>query len=57
MNYVNKQELADKFASETLTAMYGERFTLLEDIEDDEEINAKWEFLNERFYEIIKSIY
>ena len=47
------QDLADKFTSEVLTAKYGERFTSLEDVEEDVEIDTEWEYLNENFYETI----
>ena len=54
---INKvQDLADKFTNEVLTAKYGERFTSLEDVEEDNEINADWDFLNEQFYEVITKI-
>ena len=48
-----KQELADKFTEELLSAEYGERFTSLENIEDDEELNKKWNYLNEIFYNVV----
>ena len=51
-----KQDLADKFTNEVLTAKYGERFTSLDDVEDDAEINAEWDFLNEEFYETITKL-
>jgi len=47
------QDLADKFTNEVLAAEYGERFTSLEDVEGDEEINRKWDYLNEEFYNTI----
>ena len=53
---IKVQDLADKFTSEVLTAKYGERFTSLDDIEDDWEIDYDWEYLNERFYETINKI-
>lgn len=51
------QDLADKFTNETLTEVFGERFTSLEDVEQDEEINEAWEILNEKFYESIVAIF
>lgn len=56
MTQSKKQELADKFTNEVLTAKYGERFTSLDDVEDDAEINAEWDFLNEEFYETITKL-
>jgi len=50
------QELADKFCWDVLIAKYGARFVLLENIEDDDEINRDWEYLNESFYESINKI-
>ena len=50
------QDLADKFTNEVLTAKYGERFTSLDDVEDDEEINRVWDYLNEKFYNTILNI-
>ena len=51
-----REDLADKFTNETMTAIYGERFTSLEDVEDDEELNRIWDSLNEKFFEAITSI-
>lgn len=50
------QDLADKFTNEVLTSKYGERFTSLDDVEDDDEINRIWEYLNEKFYNTILNI-
>lgn len=44
------QELADKFTTELLTEIYGDRFTKLENIEDDAVINSAWEEVNKSFY-------
>lgn len=53
-NTMNKdikiQDLADKLTTETLTAIYGKRFTSLYDVEDDAEIDKAWTILNARFY-------
>ena len=56
MAFQQIQTLADKFTNEVLTAMYGERFTSLEDVEDDDEINEKWDYLNEQFYDAINNV-
>jgi len=50
------QDLADKFTNEVLTAKYGERFTSLDNVEDDEEIDKIWDYLNENFYNTILNI-
>ena len=50
------QDLADKFTNEVLTAKYGERFTSLDNVEDDEEIDKIWDYLNEKFYNTILNI-
>ena len=50
------QDLADKFTNEVLTAKYGERFTSLNNVEDDDEINKIWDYLNEKFYNTILNI-
>ena len=48
------QELADEFTGKVLTAMYGDRFTNIDNIEDDPEMDAHWEHLNEKFYALIE---
>lgn len=50
------QDFADKFTNEVLTSKYRERFTSLDDVEDDDEINRIWEYLNEKFYNTILNI-
>ena len=50
------QDLADKFTNEVLTAKYGERFTSLDNVEDDDEIDKIWDYLNEKFYNTILNI-
>lgn len=50
------QDLADKFTNEVLTAKYGERFTSLDNVEDDKEIDKIWDYLNENFYNTILNI-
>lgn len=54
MNDIKIQDLADKFTNETLTAIYGERFSSLDNVEDDEQIDFSWEFLNSKFYNAIE---
>ena len=49
----SKQNLADEFTNKVLTAKYGDRFSDLEDVEEDKEINEEWEFLNEKFYNLL----
>jgi len=51
-----QQDLADKLTSITLTELYGERFTNLEDVEEDEQLNREWEYLNEKFYDTLSNI-
>ena len=52
---VDPQELADKFTSQLMEELYGNRFTSLDNLEDDAELNTIWECINERFYETINS--
>ena len=40
INDIKMQELADEFTSKVLTEIYGDRFTNLDNIEDDPEIDA-----------------
>lgn len=47
------QNFADEFTSRLLHTKYGERFDKCDNIEDDEEINQDWEWLNEKLYDII----
>lgn len=56
MSISKRQELADKFTNEAMTAIYGERFTSLEDVEEDEELNKVWETLNEGFYNTLLNL-
>lgn len=48
------QEFADKFSNEILTECFKERFTSLDNLEDDAQLNAAWEALNDRFYSTIE---
>ena len=57
MNDSKRQELADKFTNEAMTARYGERFTSLEDVEEDEELNRVWDTINEKFYNALYYLY
>ena len=50
------QQLADKFTNEVMSERYGERFTKCKNLEEDETMNGYWEYLNERFYELIVPI-
>lgn len=52
----NIQGLADKFTNEVLKSVYGERFTSLTDVEEDEKINEEWDYLNEAFYGIMNRV-
>lgn len=55
MTDIKIQELADKFTNDTMTAMFGVRFIYADDVTLDEEMNRKWEYLNEKFYETINA--
>ena len=55
--FSRNQELADKLTNEALATIYGERFTSLEDVEEDDELNRKWDFLNESFYQALANLY
>lgn len=54
---MSRQDLADKLTNEVLTEVYGERFTKLDDLQDDAELDNEWEYLNEKFYTILKFYY
>lgn len=53
INDIKMEELADEFTGKVLTEMYGDRFTNIDNIEDDPKIDAHWEHLNEKFYALI----
>lgn len=57
MNETKKQHLADFLTTAAMASVYGERFLQLEDIEEDAELNAKWEYLNEQFYITIDKVF
>jgi hypothetical protein len=54
---MTRQDLADKLTNEVLTEIYGERFTELDNIEDDKELDNDWEHFNEQFYDMLKYYY
>ena len=54
---MTRQDLADKLTNEVLTEIYGERFTELDNIEDDKELDNDWEYFNEQFYGMLKYYY
>lgn len=49
------QELADDFTSKMMTLKFGKLFEETECVEDDYNLNWWWEFLNESFYNTIRS--
>ena len=56
MTQKKRQDFADKFTNEVMAAMFGEHFTNLEDVEDNEHLNKVWNYLNERFYETLTNM-
>ena len=56
MTQKERQDFADKFTNEIMSAKFGQRFTNLEDVEDDEYLNKVWDYLNERFYETLTNM-
>ena len=54
---IGRQELADKLTNQTLTEIYGKRFTDLEYLEDDAELDNEWEIINNRFYNTLSFYY
>lgn len=54
---MSRQDLADKLTNEVLTEVYGERFTELDDLQDDAELDIEWEYFNEKFYTMLKFYY
>ena len=54
---IGRQELADKLTNQTLTEIYGERFTNLKYLEDDAELDNEWEIINDRFYNALSFYY
>ena len=56
LSEIKIQDLADKFTNEVMAAKYGDRFTQIDNIEDDAEMDADWEILNEKFYNVIENI-
>ena len=54
---VGRQELTDKLTNLLLTEVYGERFTELDSLEDDGELDNEWEIMNERIYNLLQFYY
>jgi hypothetical protein len=55
--YMDRQELADKLTANLLSEIYGERFTQLDNLEDDEVLDDEWEYFNSQFYSMLKYYY
>lgn len=47
------QNFADEFTCRIMHSKYGERFDKCDDLETDSDMNKDWEYLNERFYDLI----
>ena len=56
MNENEIQMLADSCTSVVMKHLFPLRFEICDNIEDDKEMNEKYEYLNEKFYEVINSI-
>lgn len=56
-DFVNIQELADEMTNYTMVKRYGVRFDDCENIEEDPEMNADWEWLNEKFYNTLNTFF
>lgn len=56
MKETKVEELARKFAQEVMTEEYGERFTSLDKVENDNELYEKWEYLDVSFRQMILNI-
>lgn len=56
MTQKERQDFADKFTNEIMSTKFGQRFTNLEDVENDEYLNKVWDYLNERFYETLTNM-
>jgi hypothetical protein len=54
---MSRQDLADKLTNNLLTEIYGERFTNLNYIEDDQQIDSDWEYFNDKFYSMLSYYY
>ena len=54
---VGRQELTDKLTNLLLTEVYGERFTELDSLEDDGELDNEWEIMNEQIYNLLQFYY
>ena len=54
---IGRQELTDKLTNLLLTEVYGERFTELDSLEDDGELDNEWEIMNERIYNLLQFYY
>ena len=44
------ESLADELTAKVMTETYGERYTKLDNLEDDKELSDVWDELNEGFY-------
>ena len=54
---VGRQELMDKLTNLLLTEVYGERFTELDSLEDDAELDNEWEIMNGQIYNLLQFYY
>ena len=54
---MTRQDLADKLTDTALTEMYGERYTNLDNLEDDKQLSDEWDYLNNGFYNTLAFCY
>jgi len=47
---MEKDRITDRLANEILTYFYGDRFRKCDNLEDDYEMNAAWEYFSEIIY-------
>ena len=50
------QSLADEFTAKVMTETYGERYTKLDNLENDQELSDVWDELNGGFYTAMRNM-
>ena len=48
------QTIADEITGHVLTVIFGDRYTNLDNLEDDYELNWLWENINEKVFEVVR---
>ena len=58
MRKPNREELADKLTNVLLTEMFGEEYTNINNLEEENEyLSDQWDYFNDRFYGMLKVFY